>query len=84
MKSGRDAVRFFFLLRKSDSQLTFDLDLARAQSEENPVYYVQYAHARVCSVLEKAGMAPVDAAARFATPISHRSPAPTRPHYCAG
>ncbi len=60
---GRDAVRFFFLLRKSDSQLTFDLDLARAQSEENPVYYVQYAHARVCSVLEKAGIAPADAAA---------------------
>ncbi len=59
---GRDAVRFFFLLRKSDSQLTFDLDLARAQSEENPVYYVQYAHARVCSVLEKAGMILVDAA----------------------
>ena len=60
---GRDAVRFFFLLRKSDSQLTFDLDLARAQSEENPVYYVQYAHARVCSVLEKAAIAPGDAAA---------------------
>jgi arginyl-tRNA synthetase len=55
---GRDAVRFFFLLRKSDSQLTFDIDLARAQSEENPVYYVQYAHARVCSVLEKAGISP--------------------------
>ncbi len=54
---GRDAVRFFFLLRKADSQLTFDIDLARAQSEENPVYYVQYAHARVCSVLEKAGIA---------------------------
>jgi arginyl-tRNA synthetase len=54
---GRDAVRFFFLLRKSDSQLTFDIDLARAQSEENPVYYVQYAHARVCSVLDKAGIA---------------------------
>ena len=53
---GRDAVRFFFLLRKSDSQLTFDIDLARSQSEENPVYYVQYAHARVCSVLEKAGI----------------------------
>ena len=53
---GRDAVRFFFLLRKSDSQLTFDVDLARAQSEENPVYYVQYAHARMCSVLEKAGL----------------------------
>jgi arginyl-tRNA synthetase len=55
---GRDAVRFFFLLRKSDSQLTFDIDLARSQSEENPVYYVQYAHARVCSVLDKAGLAP--------------------------
>ena len=54
---GRDAVRFFFLLRKSDSQLTFDIDLARSQSEENPVYYVQYAHARVCSVLDKAGIA---------------------------
>ena len=53
---GRDAVRFFFLLRKSDSQLTFDVDLARSQSEENPVYYVQYAHARVCSVLDKAGI----------------------------
>jgi arginyl-tRNA synthetase len=53
---GRDAVRFFFLLRKSDSQLTFDVDLARAQSEENPVYYVQYAHARMCSVLEKVGI----------------------------
>jgi arginyl-tRNA synthetase len=59
---GRDAVRFFFLLRKSDSQLTFDIDLARAQSEENPVYYVQYAHARVSSVLEKAGIAPDGAA----------------------
>ena len=60
---GRDAVRFFFLLRKSDSQLTFDVDLARSQSEENPVYYVQYAHARVCSVLQKAGIAPDSAAA---------------------
>jgi len=61
-EAGRDAVRFFFLLRKSDSQLTFDIDLARSQSEENPVYYVQYAHARVCSVLDKAGLAPRDAA----------------------
>ena len=59
---GRDAVRFFFLLRKSDSQLTFDVDLARSQSEENPVYYVQYAHARVCSVLDKAGIAVAAAA----------------------
>ena len=61
-EAGRDAVRFFFLLRKADSQLTFDIDLARSQSEENPVYYVQYAHARVCSVLDKAGLAPQDAA----------------------
>jgi len=53
---GSDAVRFFLLMRKSDSQLTFDIDLARSQSEENPVYYVQYVHARVCSVLEKAGI----------------------------
>jgi arginyl-tRNA synthetase len=55
-EAGRDAVHFFFLMRKADSQLIFDVDLARAQSEENPVYYVQYAHARVCSVLDKAGM----------------------------
>jgi arginyl-tRNA synthetase len=61
---GRDAVHFFFLMRKADSQLVFDVDLARAQSEENPVYYVQYAHARVCSVLEKAGM-PLAAAATW-------------------
>src|SRR5205809_598136 len=53
---GRDAVRFFLLMRKADSQLTFDVDLARSQSEENPVYYVQYAHARIHSVLEKAGI----------------------------
>jgi arginyl-tRNA synthetase len=62
---GRDAVRFFFLLRKADSQLTFDVDLARSQSEENPVYYVQYAHARVCSVLDKAGIRLADANQRL-------------------
>ena len=50
---GRDAVRYFFLMRKADSQLIFDIDLARSQSEDNPVYYVQYAHARICSVLGK-------------------------------
>ncbi len=47
---GRDACRFFFLMRRSDSQLDFDLDLAKQQNAENPVYYVQYAHARVCSI----------------------------------
>ena len=44
---GRDAVRYFFLMRKGDSQLVFNVDLARAQSEENPVYYIQMAHARI-------------------------------------
>ncbi|MGQ0646237.1 MAG: arginine--tRNA ligase [Gemmatimonadaceae bacterium] len=47
---GRDAVRYFFLMRKADSQLVFDIDVARSQSEENPVYYIQMAHARVCGI----------------------------------
>jgi len=50
---GRDATRFFLVSRKADSEFVFDVDLAKSQSEENPVYYVQYAHARVCSVLEQ-------------------------------
>jgi arginyl-tRNA synthetase len=48
---GRDASRFFFLMRKPSSHLDFDIDLAKKTSDENPVYYVQYAHARICSVL---------------------------------
>ena len=48
---GNDACRFFYVLRKADQHLDFDLDLAKSQSNENPVYYIQYAHARVCSVL---------------------------------
>jgi arginyl-tRNA synthetase len=55
-EAGRDAVRFFLVSRKADSEFVFDIDLARSQSEENPVYYVQYAHARVASVLKQAGM----------------------------
>jgi arginyl-tRNA synthetase len=51
---GVDAARFFFLMRKSDSHLDFDLDLAKQQSSENPVFYVQYAHARVASIFEQA------------------------------
>jgi arginyl-tRNA synthetase len=47
---GRDAVRYFFLMRKGDSQLVFDVDLARSQSEENPVYYIQMAHARLSNI----------------------------------
>jgi len=56
---GRDAARYFFLMRRSDSPLDFDLDLACRQSSENPVFYVQYAHARVCSIEQKAGEAGV-------------------------
>jgi arginyl-tRNA synthetase len=48
---GNDACRFFYMLRKSDQALDFDLDLAKSESNDNPVYYVQYAHARICSVL---------------------------------
>ncbi len=51
---GTDATRFFLLMRRSDSQLEFDMDLAKEQSSENPVFYVQYAHARVCSVMREA------------------------------
>ncbi len=52
---GCDATRWFLVARKPDSQLTFDIDLARTQSSDNPVYYVQYAHARICSLLRQAG-----------------------------
>lgn len=52
---GNDVVRFFFLMRSTDTHLNFDLDLAKEQSEKNPVYYIQYAHARICSILKKAG-----------------------------
>lgn len=51
---GKDAARYFFIMRSADSHLDFDLDLAKAQSQENPVYYVQYAHARISSILRHA------------------------------
>ncbi|MGE5455300.1 MAG: arginine--tRNA ligase [Methylocystaceae bacterium] len=51
---GRDAARFFFIMRSADSHLDFDLELAKKKSQENPVYYVQYAHARICSMLRQA------------------------------
>jgi arginyl-tRNA synthetase len=54
-EAGRDAVRFFLVSRKADTEFVFDVDLARSQSEENPVYYVQYAHARISSVLAQWG-----------------------------
>jgi arginyl-tRNA synthetase len=57
---GNDAARFFYVLRKSDQHLDFDLDLAKSQSNDNPVYYIQYAHARVCSVLDQWGGNPAE------------------------
>ncbi len=53
--TSKDAVRFFLLSRKPDTEYTFDVDLAVAQNNDNPVYYVQYAHARICSVLRGLG-----------------------------
>jgi arginyl-tRNA synthetase len=61
---GADACRFFFLQRSADSQMEFDLELAKRQSAENPVYYVQYGHARIAGILrnaEERGLTPVDA-----------------------
>jgi arginyl-tRNA synthetase len=54
LQKGRDAVRFFLVSRKPDTEFVFDVDLAVSQTDENPVYYVQYAHARCCSVLAQA------------------------------
>lgn len=54
-EAGRDATRYFLVARKADSQLVFDIDLARAQTNDNPVYYIQYAHARVSAVMRQAG-----------------------------
>ena len=51
VQKGRDAVRFFLISRKADTEFVFDVDVALKNSDENPVYYVQYAHARICSVL---------------------------------
>lgn len=55
IEAGRDAVRFFLISRKADTEFVFDVDVALERSDENPVYYVQYAHARICSVLDKVG-----------------------------
>ena len=51
---GQDAARYFFVMRSPDSHLDFDMDLAKSQSSDNPVFYVQYAHARICSILRQA------------------------------
>lgn len=57
---GRDAARFFFVMRSPDSQMDFDLELAKQQSQENPVYYVQYAHARIQSIFRQAAAAGIE------------------------
>ncbi len=57
---GTDAARFFFIMRSIDSQLDFDLNLAKSRTNENPVYYIQYAHARICSIFRQAEEAGVD------------------------
>lgn len=56
LEAGKDVARFFYLMRSHDTTFDFDLDLAEKQSDENPVFYVQYAHARICSILEKTGV----------------------------
>lgn len=73
---GKDSARFFFLMRSSDSTLDFDLELAKSQSNDNPVYYVQYAHARICSILRLAlenGLTIPSACGADLTPIGHES-----------
>jgi len=59
---GRDACRYFYVMRKADQHLDFDLSLATSQTKDNPVYYIQYAHARICRVLEGLNKTPFDAA----------------------
>ena len=73
---GNDATRFFYVSRSNDQHLDFDLELATSQSNENPVYYVQYAHARIASLLrrlEDAGIASPERAADVFTPLHHDS-----------
>jgi arginyl-tRNA synthetase len=68
---GNDAARFFYVLRKSDQHLDFDLDLAKSESTDNPVYYVQYAHARVCSVFAQWSGDPALTIGASLAPLAH-------------
>ncbi len=68
---GNDACRFFYVLRKSDQHLDFDLDLAKSQTNENPVYYIQYAHARIASVLAQWGGEPAALAGADLAPLGN-------------
>jgi arginyl-tRNA synthetase len=66
---GNDATRFFYVLRKSDQHLDFDMELAKSRTNENPVYYIQYAHARVCSVFEACDTSAAEVAAANLSPL---------------
>ena len=71
-KVGKDAARFFFVMRSANSHLDFDIEVARKQTDENPVFYIQYAHARICSLLRKCaerGLLPASQAGEF-TPLT--------------
>jgi arginyl-tRNA synthetase len=68
---GNDACRFFYVLRKSDQHLDFDLDLAKSQSNDNPVYYIQYAHARLCSVINQWGGEVAEVMEVDLSPLTH-------------
>jgi arginyl-tRNA synthetase len=67
-ETGVDAARYFFLSRRGDSQFVFDVDLAKRQSDENPVYYVQYAHTRMAGIFRNAEIDPVTVGTDFADP----------------
>jgi arginyl-tRNA synthetase len=67
---GVDAARYFFVMRRTTTPLDFDIELAKSQSDENPVYYVQYAHARIASIFRKGQVAPPDASADW-SPLVH-------------
>ncbi len=68
---GNDVARFFFLIYSPDTHMNFDLDLAKEKSEKNPVYYVQYAHARICSILRKAEESGIDSKNADLSKLTH-------------
>lgn len=72
-QAGSDVTRFFYLMRSPDTSMDFDIDLATKQSDENPVFYVQYAHARICSVLRKAEEAGFQRTAGFDSELLHHA-----------
>jgi arginyl-tRNA synthetase len=73
---GKDAARFFFVMRSANSHLDFDIEVAKKQTDENPVFYIQYAHARICSLLKKCeenGLRPASKFSDFASLVEPES-----------